>query len=159
MLQKVVVVLWGWKWWSTFCLQVNMFLGNIGISQHGKYLFLLYQQTEHHSGDLLMFLHNERTFAEYHSKIPFMTLYPSASPPLQHCGSQILQKVGEKKQNKRHFSICFWNFGVAFRELKAQSQLWKYPSLKIQRLILKEVAENCFLQSDQILGIDPAKES
>lgn len=53
---------------------VNVFQGNIGVPQHGKYLFPLYQQTEYHSGDLLMFLHNERTFAERHSKIPFMAL-------------------------------------------------------------------------------------
>lgn len=51
---------------------VNMFLGNIGAPQHGKYLFLLYQQTEYQPGDLLMF--HERIFAECHSKIPFLAL-------------------------------------------------------------------------------------
>lgn len=53
---------------------VNVILGNIAVLQHGKYLFLFYQQTEHQSGDLLMFLHDERTFADCHSKIPFMSL-------------------------------------------------------------------------------------
>lgn len=53
---------------------IDVFLGNIGVPQHGKYLFLLYQQTQHQPGDLLMLLHSERIFGECHSKVPFMTV-------------------------------------------------------------------------------------
>lgn len=53
---------------------IDAFLGNIGVPQHGKYLFLLYQQTRHQPGDLLMLLHSERISGECHSKVPFMTV-------------------------------------------------------------------------------------
>lgn len=76
---------------------------------------------------------------------------------MQICGSQILQKLGEKKQNK-----TFWHFDFdpsGLFELEAQSQWWKYPPLKTQGPILGEMGENCFPQSHQILGTDTVKQA
>lgn len=76
--------------------------------------------------------------------------------PLQHCGSQILQKLGEKKQNNI-LAFAFEPLGLL--RLEVQCQLWKYSSLKIQGLVLKEMSENCLPQSHQILDTDTAKEA
>lgn len=85
-------------------------------------------------------------------------LYGSSTkfPPLQYCGSQILQKLGQKKQNN---ILAFAFEPLELLKLEAQCQLWKYSSLKIQGLVLKEISENRLPQSHQILGTDTAKEA
>lgn len=47
------------------------------------------------------------------AKSPFW-LFNEVSPPCSTVGHKFWKKLGEKKQNSRHFSICFSTFGVAW---------------------------------------------
>lgn len=64
---------------------------------------------------------------------------------------------GRKSKITDTLAFAFQPLGLL--ELEAQSQWWKYPTLRIQGLDLKEISENCFLQSHQILGTGSAKEA